>query len=267
MTNTSIFDAIPLWILFTLTTLLLVAGNHAGFRIGLWQRSRRAEEDRAPTSAIMGSTLGLLAFVLAFTFGMSSTRFDTRRNLVLEEASAILKSYERAQFLPAAQRAACSALMREYVELRLSLPAMDDIDEIQAAIQRSEAVQDALWAQAATLAAQPNAVLSAFMQSLADLTDLQMKRVRAALWNRIPATIVSMLYTLAFLGLMTMGYNAGLAGARPALPTLFLVLAFSAIMVLIVDLERPRQTLFHVSQEPMAAVQRRIQVPPGDERR
>ena len=63
---------------------------------------------------------------------------------------------------------------------------------------------------------------------------------------------------LAFMGLMTMGYNAGLAGTRPTLPTLVLVLAFSAIIVLIADLERPRQTLFKVSQEPMVAVQRRL---------
>jgi hypothetical protein len=101
------------------------------------------------------------------------------------------------------------------------------------------------------------------MQSLGNLSDLQMKRVRAAMWNRIPATIVVMLYTLAFLGLMTMGYNAGLASTRPLLPTLVLVLAFSAVIVLIVDLERPHQTLFNVSQEPMAAVQRRIHMTPS----
>jgi len=68
-----------------------------------------------------------------------------------------------------------------------------------------------------------------------------------------------MLYTLAFLGLMTMGYNAGLAATRPMLPTLVLVLAFASIITLIVDLERPRQKLFRVSQEPMTAVEMRMQ--------
>ena len=63
------------------------------------------------------------------------------------------------------------------------------------------------------------------------------------------------------MGLLTMGYNAGLAGTRPTLPTIVIVMAFSAIIVLIVDLERPLQTLFEVSQEPMVSVQHRIAAP------
>jgi len=89
-----------------------------------------------------------------------------------------------------------------------------------------------------------------------------MKRVRAAVWNRIPATIVLVLYAIAFLGLTTMGYNAGLGGSRALAPAIVLVLAFAAVIVVIVDLERPRQTLFQVSQEPMTDVARRIQEGP-----
>ena len=78
-------------------------------------------------------------------------------------------------------------------------------EELHAAIQRSEQIQDELWAQAASIAGQPNALLSGFIQSLTQLGDLQNRRVRAALWNRIPTTIETMLYLLAFMGLMTMG--------------------------------------------------------------
>ena len=42
-------------------------------------------------------------------------------------------------------------------------------------------------------------------------------------------------------------------------PRVMLMLTFSAIIVLIVDPERPRQQLFQVSHEPMADVARRIQ--------
>jgi hypothetical protein len=41
------------------------------------------------------------------------------------------------------------------------------------------------------------------------MSDLQIKRVRGAVWNRIPPTIVFMLYTIAVLGLTAMGLNAG----------------------------------------------------------
>ncbi len=43
------------------------------------------------------------------------------------------------------------------------------------------------------------------------------------------------------------------------IPSLMLILTFSAIIALIVEMERPRQRLFQVSHEPMADVARRIQ--------
>lgn len=254
-------DHVPLWLLYVTTAVLLYVASELGFRLGARDRARRNDSDRTPANAIMGSTLGLLAFLLAFTFGMSSTRFDSRRQLVLQEASAILQSYERAQFLPEEIREETTMLLREYVALRIRIPTLESMDRIAAAIERSQALQDALWAHARTMVDQPNAMLSAYLSSLASLTDLQMKRVRAAVWNRIPAPIEVVLCGVAFLGLMTLGYGAGLAANRVSLPTLLIVLAFAAVIAVIVDLERPRQTLFEISLEPMESVARRIEAP------
>jgi hypothetical protein len=254
----TVLDHSPVWLLYAGTVLLLLAGNEIGFRLGLWRRSHMPEGEKTPASAIMGSTLGLLAFMLAFTFGMSGSRFDARKQLVLDEASAVLRTYQRAQFLPEPQRAECSRLLREYVELRVGV-ATRSIAEMQQLVTRSEGIQDALWKQATSLADRPGPSLTIFIQSLSELTDLQMKRVRAAVWNRIPPTIVLTLYGIAFLALTAMGYGAGLAESRTTIPSVMLILTFSAIIVLIVDLERPRQQLFEVSQQPMADVARRIQ--------
>jgi hypothetical protein len=259
LTETSL-DRTPLWLLYAGTVLLLLAGGEIGYRLGAWHRARRPDGDKAPTNAIMGSILGLLAFMLAFTFGMSSSRFDVRRQLVLDEASAVLRAYQRAEVLPEPQSDEARRLLREYVALRLRLAQFERLKEIESAVRQSERLQDALWAQAVSLSDRPSAVLSGFMQSLSEMTDLQMKRVRAAVWNRIPPTIELVLYSIAFLGLAAMGFNAGLSGSRTVAPALLLVLAFSTIIVLIIDLERPRQSLFHVSQEPLADVARRIQV-------
>jgi len=163
--------------------------------------------------------------------------------------------------LPEPQRIECSRLLREYAELRNRIPTLQDLSELRETVTRSEGVQDALWKETASLADRPSAILGSFIQSLSELTDLQMKRVRAAVWNRIPPTIVLTLYGIAFLALTAMGYGAGLAGSRTTLPTVMLILTFSAVIVLIVDLERPRQQLFKVSQEPMADVARRINSP------
>jgi hypothetical protein len=96
----------------------------------------------------MGSTLGLLAFMLAFTFGMSGTRFDARKQLVMDEASAVLRAYQRAQLLPEPPRSECSRLLQEYVELRLRVAAAQSVSEAGPLVMRAEGIQEALWREA-----------------------------------------------------------------------------------------------------------------------
>jgi len=262
MLSEPFLDKAPIWLFYGGTVFLLLAGGELGHRIGLRRRAVINEGQKAPVTAITGSTLGLLAFMLAFTFGMAASRFDARRQLVVEEASAVLRAYQRAQFLQEPQRTTCTTLLREYVALRTEIPHLRTLEEVEAAVVRSEGMQDALWNEAQAQADRPNVILAGFMQSLSELIDLQMKRVRAAVWNRIPRSIFVTLYVVAFLSMSVMGYGAGLAGGRTLVPTTILVLTFSAIIVLIVDLERPRQELFHVAQQPMAEAARRMKALP-----
>ena len=67
----------------------------------------------------VGTTIGLLAFLLAFTFGMAASRYDTRKQLVLQEADAIGTTYLRADFLQEPQRSNIRNLLREYAALRV----------------------------------------------------------------------------------------------------------------------------------------------------
>jgi hypothetical protein len=48
-----------------------------------------------------------LAFVLAFTFGMATARYDARRELVLDDAIAIRTADIRAQQIPGRIAAIC----------------------------------------------------------------------------------------------------------------------------------------------------------------
>ena len=68
--------------------------------------------------AIVGAILGLLAFMLAFTFSLAASRFEARRQGVLDEANAIGTTYLRARFLPQPQRDEAARLLREYVDVR-----------------------------------------------------------------------------------------------------------------------------------------------------
>ena len=65
--------------------------------------------------------LGLLALMLAFTFSMALSRFEARRDAVLNEANAIGTTALRARLLPEPQRSETLKLLREYVHIRLEI--------------------------------------------------------------------------------------------------------------------------------------------------
>ena len=80
-------DALPLWALYIITAVVIFFAVEAGWRLGNRKRRRQRAgyEKEVPVGAVVGSMLGLLAF----TFGMAATRYDSRKDLVLQEANAI----------------------------------------------------------------------------------------------------------------------------------------------------------------------------------
>ena len=69
------------------------------------------------------------------------------------------------------------------------------------------------------------------------------------------------LYFVAIIGTSVMGYRAGLAGSGSSLAMLALVLSFSSVMTLIVDLDRPQEGLLRVSQQTLIDLQRTMILP------
>src|SRR5215471_9222007 len=127
-------DVLPLWGLFLAILLLVLLSVEGGYRLGIYRRSRSEEEKEAPVGAMVGATLGLLAFMLAFTFGLAAARFDTRRHVLLDEANAIGTTYLRAGMLPE-RGEQIRTLLRDYVAARLEAVESGNIAE---GIGRSE---------------------------------------------------------------------------------------------------------------------------------
>jgi hypothetical protein len=197
----------------------------------------------------VAATLGLLAFMLAFTFGMAASRFEERRQAVLAEANAISTTYLRGALLPEPMATDSRNMLREYVEVRL---AAADPAKTAALIAKSEELHNRLWAQALAAAQKERSPMtSLFMQSLSDVINMHGKRVMASFYSRVPTAIWLGLYSLFVLSMMVMGYHEGIAGTRRSVAVYVLVVAFSTVLVLITDLDRPGQGLLRVNQQSM----------------
>lgn len=108
-------DALPLWGVFGAILIVVLLSVECGYRLGRYRRNRHEQEKETPVGTMVGATLGLLAFILAFTFGLAAARFDTRRQVLLDEANAIGTTYLRAGMLPE-QRNEIRTLLRNYVK-------------------------------------------------------------------------------------------------------------------------------------------------------
>jgi hypothetical protein len=256
METTGALDSLPLWTLFPVTVLITLVSVEFGYRAGRSRRQRAQEETESSVGAMVGATLGLLAFILAFTFVMAASRFEDRRQVVLEEANAIGTAYLRAAILPEPMRTETRNLLREYVDVRLEGSQPGKFDQ---AVSKSEELQDRLWSQATAAAEKDRSPMTGlFIQSLNEVIDLHAKRVMAAVRSRVPGAIWIGLYLLAILAMAVMGYHEGLTSSRHSLAVIALVLAFSTVLILIQDLDRPGQGLLRVSQQSMLDLRKSV---------
>ncbi|HEY6153374.1 MAG TPA: hypothetical protein VIW07_06520 [Candidatus Udaeobacter sp.] len=254
MKNAGPIDVLPLWALFIVILLVVLLAVEFGYRLGKYRRSHHETEKEAPLGTMVGATLGLLAFVLAFTFGLAAQRFDMRRQVLLDEANAIGTTYLRAGTLPE-RGEEVRRLLREYVNVRLKAMQSGKVAE---GIRGSEDIQQKVWTEAEAVGVKnPNSiVVGLFIQSLNEMIDLHAARMQAGLRSRIPGAIWLGLFAVAALSLATMGYHAGLSGTRRSLAIVAVAVTFAVVIELIADLDRPQEGILKVSQQALLDTQR-----------
>ena len=248
--NAHFFDTISIEALFLLTFVLMVVMLEVGFRFGSQLKGSKVKAQTSQVRALMGATLGLLAFMLAFTFSAAQSHFENRIQFQIDEAVISKNAFMQSGLLPEPQQSQVRALLQEHVDDRVKLVQLvreKNQQEIFRVLKRSEEIHLELWA----LWSEEGLADSSFGSSVLGLMDMQTRRGQAALINRIPLVIWLTLYFTAVMSMIVTGYQAGLTERRSPVATFSLALAFSAVMMLIMDLDRPLQSLFQIDVQVM----------------
>jgi hypothetical protein len=243
------YQALPLPLIFTVSLVLMLVANEVG-RFAR-RRARVRGDDNVYT--LEGAVLGLLALMIGFSFAMSLSHFDARRSAVLNEANAIGTTALRARLLPAPHNSESLTLLREYTQLRLdAAKTFKIVAELNPLIDRSNAIQEALWQQAKAVMAKDAGLVPTglFIQSLNDMIDSQQKRL-TAVRMRLPGMVLIALYGIAIVATGLIGYSSGLGLRRTYLPNYAVSLLVAAVILLVQDLDRPGTGFIKVDQQPM----------------
>jgi hypothetical protein len=241
-------DHLPLWTLPLITVAVMLVALEAGYRLGRRRSERSEHEKESLVGAAVAATLALAGFMLAFTFGIAGSRFDARRQAVLDEANAIGTTYLRASLLPEDRGKNIRRLLRQYVDSRLEAVRTGEIEK---GLRRSGELHRQLWAEAEPIAKKhPESIqVGLFIQALNQTIDLHTTRVAASLYSRIPLVVWIALYTLAAVSVLGIGYQAGLTGKARSISFLTLAVTFAVVLFLVADLDRPREGMLRVSQQ------------------
>jgi hypothetical protein len=236
--------------LFIITFLLLWLAAWIGMRLRS-QRHQLPETMRSDYGVVVGATLTLLGLLIGFTFSMATTRYDTRKTLEEEEANAIGTEYARLDFLPAEKLAGLQALLREYTGLRIRFYETRDKADLQKITAATTTVQNQLWATVAAAAKLQPTPLSALASSgMNDVLNAQ-GYTQAAWWNRIPIAAWMLMFLIAALSNILLGY--GMHGKATIL-SIVLPLAVSISFFLIADIDSPRAGVIRVHPQNLYAV-------------
>lgn len=246
------------WLLCAILFVLMLLMFYLGLRL------RKKHRSESGLGSVEASLFGLLGLLLAFTFGMSGSRFDARRSTVVEEANNIGTAVLRADMYDDSSRQAFKKDFAAYIEARI---AYYDAGRNEAAVKASKDVSDhyagLLWARATTLSKLGSVYQLASMQMIPALNamfDVTTAR-EAASKARVPDSIVSLLFLLS----LVCSFFAGFAVPADKKPDAATIAGFALLTVMVIyvilDLDRPRRGIINldVNQQYMKDLRKMVQ--------
>jgi len=218
-----------------------------GRRLGRQRQTKNEEAARAGLGAVEGAVFALLGLLIAFTFSGAASRFDARRQLIVQEANAIGTAWLRLSLLPANAQPELRDLFRRYLDSRLAVyEKMPDIEAAYAELGKANALQGEIWNRAVTACQEsPNPLKAQLIPPLNEMFDLATTRRMAARMHP-PAIIFSMLGVLALMSSLLAGYAMAGGKTRSWIHVVGFALIMATTVYVILDLEFPRLGIIRV---------------------
>jgi hypothetical protein len=245
------------FIIFFVFFALMLGATEAGFRLGQKSNARTANKTKSQVSAVETAILGVLGLLLGFTMSMAVSRFEARKQLVLDEANAIGTACLRTELLPPPESSEIASLLRQCVNVRVQFGAGDeDFARLYDLHTQAGRLQGEFWTRAVAYGQKdPNPMRAGLLlQSLNQTIDLESARWMA-FQNHVPESVIYVNGIVGFLAGSLVGYTFGLNGRRQIFSMCAQALSITLVLAVIIDLDRPRSRLICISQQPMIDLQ------------
>ena len=239
--------------------LFLELGRQIAFRA-----SRRVgDAARTGVGVVDSAVYAVLALLLGFMFNGAMSRFDARRELVIQEASAMSTAWQRIETLPSAAHAPIREAFRRYVAAVVGVHVTTPGSPIFARhLDDITPAQDDLWTRAVAACLADAGGEKARMLMLPSLNETfdAVDRELHATRNHPPRIIYVMLLVAAFASAMFAGYSMANQRARNWLFVIGIATTVATVMYVVIQLEYPRLGVVDLSviDQPLVQLQRSL---------
>lgn len=233
-----------------IATACLAVALAGAWLVGAWLAHRKPASPTEPRTKFGDATMALLGLLLAFTFGTSVAKNNQRRLLVVEEANAIGAFYTGASLLDEPVRNKLRQLIRRYTQLCVKLGEVTDpapVDQVSLQLAGLQQEMVGLVGQAVHGGTPIGVALVNELNALIDNSRAQV----AAIEDRLPVTVVGLLFASAIAATLLMGREHHRLAARDLTGTGFFILMVCLVVYVSADLNRPIIGLARVSQAPI----------------
>jgi hypothetical protein len=244
---------VSLLLLWAILFGVLALAGEIGFRLEGWHTARRtlSEAQRSGISTVTASMFALLAFTLGLTISFAQSRFEARRDLVVQEANAIGTAWLRARLVGGSEGTAIAAVIEHYANIRLSYTAGDHEEQVPSLLAETGNLQTEMWNKATELAKRaPTPISASLIAALNEMFDASLAQ-RFAFTTRVPPSLEWTLLAGSILAVGAMGYQLGATGSRQAILSGLSLLMWAGALVLILDFDRARQGSIRVDPVPL----------------
>lgn len=237
--------------------VLLLAGWLVGFASGR-SHARTVTDDTAGQVRVTEACLAILGLLLAFCFASAYSKYEARRQTVVQEANAIGTFWVRVGLLPEAVRPALHEDLKEYVRLHLEVVGTGFDTATQRDLgNQMLALQTKITDTVLKTLEQPDVrpLTMPIMTSLNDVLDQFEIRI-ATRMDHVPASVVFLLLGVSALSALMLGRSQGVTLRRPQWVSLIFLLLVVFIIYITLDLDQPWHGLSRTSQLPMERLAR-----------
>jgi hypothetical protein len=235
--------------------------NSFGYAVKRKLSARHPDKDFSLGPA-EGSLMGLMALLLAFSFGMASTKFEARRQTIVDEANALNTFYLRCTLYPDSLKNPLLHDLKEYVSERVAYyDAGYNPVKINESLTNSNKLLNNLWDVNKTSIANQDLRIRAEQVFVALINMKNIATEREAGRNAtVPTLIIVVLLILVFASSFLTGYGLKLGNRHTVFAVAFAAMT-SIVLFLVMELGRPRQGLINLETAENAIVSLKNNLP------